>query len=137
MKALRLAATLLSFLGMSGYALAAAEPIPCKTSPHLVGPCFVMHARLSLYNGTLNLRLWQVGTHRMYAVLDGNGGMNGSEVTDYPKEPDTWLAQRRLSGFDASFFGDYEVCPLTVRKPGVMQFVCIESLSHMVARQEQ
>lgn len=39
--------------------------------------------------------------------------------------------------FDQSLFGDFKVCPLTEQRPGMMQFVCVESAEHLVARPNQ
>jgi hypothetical protein len=35
---------------------------------------------------------------------------------------------------DEAIYGDFEVCPFTSERKGAMQFVCIESASHLVAR---
>src|ERR1043165_1062139 len=34
----------------------------CRVHPKLIGKCFDVHGRLSIYNGTPALRIWKVGT---------------------------------------------------------------------------
>jgi hypothetical protein len=33
--------------------------------------------------------------------------------------------------------GDFEVCPFTRRRPGVMQLVCIAGVSHLTVRERR
>jgi hypothetical protein len=35
---------------------------------------------------------------------------------------------------DETIYGDFEVCPFTRERRGAMQFVCIESASHLVVK---
>ena len=108
-------------------AAAAQEPaVPCKGAPKIVGECFSARGRLSVHNG-IPIRIWIVGTRRMLGVKDATGG----GVTVLPE------IQRLLSLGDPMqtvVFGDYEVCPLSRQHPGWMQFVCVESATHLVAR---
>ena len=36
--------------------------------------------------------------------------------------------------FDRQVFGDFEVCPFTRRRPGIMQMVCIAGASNLTVR---
>src|SRR5216684_5338530 len=44
----------------------------CKT-PENAATCYWTHGRLSVANGTLSIRLWKIGTHRMLAIHSGPG----------------------------------------------------------------
>ena len=41
----------------------------CKTNPNLVGGCFATRGRIQVANGSLNVRLWRVGTNRLVAIV--------------------------------------------------------------------
>jgi hypothetical protein len=120
-RAVAVAALLLS-------ASAAAEETPpaCKGAPTIVDACFTVHGRLGVYNG-IPIRIWVMGTRRMLGVKDASGG----GVTVRP-EIQTLLSQDEPGA--TVVYGDYEVCPLSKAHPGWMQFVCIESTAHLVAR---
>jgi len=112
-----LAALLCSYTSLLGQ-----EFCQCGSGPG-VGPSFKVHGRLSAWNGTPTLRIWIVGTKRIL-------GIHG-EDSDSPSLPDNLT---RLPGtfFDNPVYGDFEVCPLTKYRPGVMQIVCIKSASNLV-----
>ena len=38
----------------------------------IIGDCFEIHGRLSLYNGTPSVRLWPVGTKRLLGVRESD-----------------------------------------------------------------
>ena len=38
------------------------------------------------------------------------------------------------SNFGVEIYGDFEVCPLSRKKPEAMQFVCVESAKHMIVK---
>ncbi len=101
----------------------------CKMSPKLTGPCFTVHGRLSIANGTLNYRIWPVGTHRMLAVVDGSDVFDEQAGPPLPAD-----ARGMLNGFETDVFGDYEVCPLTRSIPGHMQHVCVVTASKLMAQ---
>ena len=98
----------------------------CKGNPEVVGACYAVHGRLSTGADTIQLRLWPVGTKRMLGVSDGPE-INDAESPLYPKTI-------RFSNGDETIYGDFEVCPFTLRREGEMQFVCIETASHLVAK---
>jgi len=89
---------------------------PCKEDPDIVSACFIARGRMSLYNGSHNVRIWRTGTHRMLGADD-----------DMPLPA---LLQDKLN-WDVAIWGDFNVCPLTKERPGEMQFVCVESANHI------
>ena len=105
--------------------LTAQQSQSCKSNPYLVGQCFKLHGRASVVNGP-GLIIWRIGTGRIL-------GVQGEEENI----PDT-LSEALHKGGDVyrtDVFGDFEVCPLTKSKPGEMQWVCVESASHLVIRE--
>jgi hypothetical protein len=98
----------------------------CKGNPRVVGTCYSVHGRLSPGADTIELRLWPVGTHRMLGVSDGPA-INDAENPIYPQN----IIFRRG---DETIYGDFEVCPFTPEREGEMQFVCIESATHLVVK---
>jgi len=97
--------------------------VTCKNDPDIAAACFRVQGRLAVYNGSPSLRIWRVGTNRILGVR--------TEIT-----PENVSARFSDSDpFDTEIYGDYEVCPFTKEKPGEMQMVCIESASHLVAKQ--
>ena len=115
---------------IGGYAVAQELAPSCKTSPHVVTACFTVHGRLSVYNGFPSIIIWQIGTNHILGILDPQSETEGPRVI-----PPT---VRALLGSGPSFndvYGDYEVCPFDRLKPGQRQIACIESASHLIARQ--
>ena len=104
-----------------------AEP-SCRESNALVGPCFTVHGRLSIYNGSCVERIWPIGTKRMLALAAPNG------------ECDPILPRSVQGLLDAAppttgaVFGDYLVCPVTRQRPGMMQHVCLVTATHLTAK---
>lgn len=84
----------------------------CATDPDLVGACFWLHGRMSYYNGAPSTRIWRIGTKRLLGV---------------PSETVPESIAPNFSGFDDVVTGDFQVCPLSREKPGVMQMVCVEA----------
>lgn len=101
---------------------------PCRAQPSLVGRCFRVYGRLSLYNGAPTIRLWRAGTKRML-------GVSGSYARDgYSSVPEE--LEQRLS-WETELWGEYLVCPYTPRRAGKMQLVCIEEGKKVVARRRR
>jgi hypothetical protein len=96
--------------------------VTCKNDPDIVAACFTVHGRLSVYNGGPSLRIWRVGTSRMLGVPSETAPENVSRL---------WGSDQ----FETEIYGDFEVCPFTKDKAGEMQMVCIESASHLLAKQ--
>jgi len=111
---------------------AAASPtrfVLCRSQPRLVGKCFAVRGRLSVYNGSPSVRLWKVGTHRMLGVSDS-----------YTKEGMHHLppnVAKALGEWQREVWGDYVVCPFTGEKPQEMQMVCIASGKNLFSRARQ
>ena len=115
--------TLFSFLVVSSILSSSlpareAQDKSCRQHPQLVGKCFTVHGRLSVYNGAPAMRIWKVGTKRMLGVSEQRFAVPG-----YRNVPET--IQNQLNQ-DVDIFGDFLVCPFTRPKAGEMQLVCIE-----------
>lgn len=99
--------------------------MPCRAQPSLVGRCFRVRGRLSLYNGAPTVRLWRAGTRR---VLGVSGSYSRDGYSSLPAEIESRL------GWENEVWGDFLVCPFTRRRPREMQMVCIEEGRNIVAR---
>jgi hypothetical protein len=119
-------AAVAALLFASTAAAAEEAPPPCKGAPAVVDACFTVHGRLGVYNG-IPIRIWVVGTHHVLGVRDAGGG--GVTV-----RPEIQSLLSRAEPGATVVYGDYEVCPLSKAHPGWMQFVCIESATHLAAR---
>ena len=98
---------------------------PCRAQPSLVGKCFRVRGRLSLYNGAPTFRLWRAGTKRML-------GVSASYATaGYSSIP---AALEKQLDWETELWGTFLVCPFTQRRPQHMQMICIEAADHVVAR---
>lgn len=104
-------------LAMSFMNLIARGTCDCSGPYKVVGPSFKVRGRFSCWNGNPTFRIWIVGTKRMLGIRQGT------------KLPDN--LQALLGDFDTEIRGDFVVCPLTRQRPGVMQIVCISSVSHV------
>ncbi len=98
----------------------------CKGNPKVIGACYSVHGRLSRGADTVVLRLWPVGTKRML-------GVTGGPTLDDAGFP-IWPQSLQFTSGDEDIYGDFEVCPFTLERKGAMQFVCIESASHVVVK---
>ena len=90
----------------------------CREHPRLVGKCFRVHGRLSVYNGAPALRIWKTGTKRVLGISEQRFAEPG-----YRNVPED-VAQKINQ--DVDLVGDYLVCPFTHSQPKEMQLVCIE-----------
>jgi hypothetical protein len=124
-------AALLSIAISCLVATAAGADESCKSSPKLVGACFAVHGRLSVYNGAPALRIWPLGSNRLLGVRNPDG--NPADVAVLPPSIYRFMPER---GALPNLYGDYEVCPLTQEQPGRMQMVCIESAANLIAREK-
>ena len=98
---------------------------PCREQPALVGKCFMVRGRLSLYNGAPTIRLWRVGTKRMLGV---SGSYSQAGYSSIPEE-----LERQL-GWETEVWGDFLVCPFTRQRAKEMQMICIEEGKNIVVR---
>jgi hypothetical protein len=96
----------------------------CKGNPKVIGACYFVHGRVNLGADTVRLRLWRVGTKRILGVAAGPS-------TDDAGDP-IFPQNLRFESEDETIYGDFEVCPFTREREGAMQFVCIESASHLI-----
>lgn len=103
--------------------VAAAETPPCNQHPRIMQQCFTVHGRLSVH---ANMRpyLWPIGTNRLLGVASPDGAII------MPAELERLFAAR----IGRQVFGDFEVCPFTLRRPGVMQLVCIARATNLTVR---
>jgi hypothetical protein len=104
-----------------------AKPRPCRAQPALVGKCFKVRGRLSLYNGAPTIRLWRAGTKRILGVSASYAQEGFSIPTEIEKQLD----------WETELWGEYLVCPFTRQQPGVMQMVCIEEASRTSVRKRR
>ncbi len=97
----------------------------CKGNPKLVAECFIVHGRATVGNGTPQMRIWRIGTHRVFGIVPPE-----NEII-----PDN-LGEALVTGDVTSneVYGDFEVCPFTKSKAKHMQMVCVESASHLVVK---
>ena len=100
----------------------------CRARSDLVGRCFIVHGRLSVYNGTPSIRLWRIGSKRLLGVLDP------SDISGEPGQSTIPASVRGQLDFDKDVFGDFLVCPLTRSQSGRMQTICIESGKNLIVR---
>ena len=96
--------------------------VTCQNDPDIVAACFTLHGRLSLWNGSPSLRIWRIGTGRILGVRTETTPENVSAL--FGDDP-----------FATNIYGDFDVCPFTKEKAGEMQMVCIESASHLSAKE--
>ena len=126
----------LSSLALILFAIAAAlsptTVVPdksCREHPQLIGKCFAVRGRLSVYNGTPAIRLWVIGTRRMLGVSEQRFKLPG-----YRNLPEN--LQQQLNG-DNQIVGDFLVCPFTKPKPSEMRLVCVESAKNVSAQKRK
>lgn len=96
---------------------------PCREHPQLVGKCFAVRGRMSLWNGNPSIRIWRVGTKRMLGVSEQR-----FRLESHCNLPPT-IAERIQLGTD--LLADFAVCPFTEEKPGEMQLVRVDGATHM------
>lgn len=94
----------------------------CKSNPAIVGRCFSVEGRVSIYNGTPSIRIAPKGTKRLLGVVPSE-----EEIMPSPL--------KEAVGLDRDAFAEMEVCPLTESKRGQMQLVCVESARHIKSQQ--
>jgi len=106
----------------------------CKGNSKLVGECFRTYGRMRFYNGTHNVRIWPIGTRRLLGVEYVPGSVENP--TDEHPDGIYWMPVELsdTSTFGVEIYGDFEVCPLSKKKPGAMQFVCVESAKHLIVK---
>ena len=104
------------------------KPRPCRAQPKLIGKCFKVRGRLSLYNGAPTIRLWRAGTKRILGVSASYAQEGFSSIPNEIEKQLDW---------ETELWGDYLVCPFTRQQPGVMQMICIEEASRTSVRKRR
>ncbi len=124
----RITASLILVLcgSVSARSPSAFEPTSCREHPQLIGKCFSVRGRLSVYNGAPAIRLWRIGTRRVLGISEQRFSQ-----PDYRNLPEDLTKQ--LNG-ENEIFGDFLVCPFTPAKPREMQLVCIDSAKNVVVK---
>lgn len=89
-----------------------------------VEPCLTVHGRLSIYNGNPPLRIWKIGTKRILGISNG----------DDPEAPVVPQEIEKVLTAETAIYADFVVCPYSKDEPGVMQYVCIDSVTNVVVR---
>ena len=89
----------------------------------MIGSCLTVHGRLSNWNGNPTRRVWITGTKRMLGIRDG---------TSLPAELDV-----KIGDFDDEVYGNFEFCPFTRERQGVMQVGCIAGVSNYTVRRRK
>jgi hypothetical protein len=107
---------------------AATEEKSCRSHPQLVGRCFSLRGRLSVYNGSPALRIWRVGTRRILGISEQRFSVAG-----YRNVPANIANQINQ---DVAIFGDFLVCPFTPSRPREMQLVCIDTAKNLVIKKQ-
>ncbi len=124
----RIATSLVLILG--GSVSAISPPLQaqksCRQHPQLIGKCFNVRGRLSVYNGAPAVRLWRIGTRRVLGISEQR-----FSLPEYRNLPEDLMKQLNEEN---EIFGDFLVCPFTPVKPREMQLVCIESAKDVKKR---
>ena len=103
--------------------------LSCRAHPQIVGKCFNIYGRLSVYNGAPSLRLWPVGSHRLLGVSEQRFAVEG--FRNVPLNISKYVdGQNEL-------FGDFVVCPFTKPRNREMRLVCIESGKNLTVRKRR
>ena len=101
----------------------------CREHPQLIGNCFTVRGRLSIYNGAPALRIWRVGTRRVLGISEQRFSVAG-----YRNVPEYIESQ---TDQNVAIFGDFLVCPFTRSHAGEMQLVCIQEGKNLVVRKQK
>ena len=100
-------------------------PKHCRDHPNVVEPCFKFWGRLEAWNGTPTYRIARFGTKRILGVSDGMA------LPNYWQVPENVAVH--LTTFDSAVIANFEFCPFTRDKPGVMRLGCVESATNIKA----
>ena len=90
-------------------------------NPAVVGKCFAVTGRISVYNGSPSVRIYPKGSKRLLGVLPSENEIMPSDL-------------RAQITPDQDVFSDMVVCPFSKQKMGHMQYVCIESAKNIKVR---
>jgi len=98
----------------------------CREHPQLVGSCFNVHGKLSVYNGAPALRIARIGTNRILGVSEQRFSLE--VYKNIPEQVRAKIDQ------DKVLIGDFLVCPFTPQRKKEMQMVCIEKATNLVVK---
>jgi hypothetical protein len=98
----------------------------CREHPQLIGKCFKLRGRLSVYNGAPALRIWRIGTKRVLGVSEQRFAVSG--YLNVPEDVRNKIDQ------DKVLLGDFVVCPFTKSRAGEMQMVCIDKVTNLAVK---
>ena len=94
----------------------------CRKNPAVVGQCFSVKGRVSVYNGSPSIRIAPKGTKRLLGVVPSENEIMPS-------------ALKEAVGLDRDAFAEMEVCPMTKSERGHMRLVCVESARRIESKQ--
>jgi hypothetical protein len=83
---------------------------------------FEIHGRLSIYNGNPTFRIWVIGTNRLLGIPGGD-----IDPAEMPEKLGKLFINTSIS-----VYGDFTVKPISEYKPGIIQFVRIESVKNLI-----
>jgi hypothetical protein len=98
----------------------------CKEHPKLSGSCFKVRGRMSFSNGTPSIRIWPIGTNRMFGISEGQYYLEG-----YENVPEELIHQ---ISWGNAMYADFTLCPFTDDKLGKMRRVCVETAENISIR---
>ena len=112
-------------IALSAAAVSAAEPATqsCERHPQVQGQCFSVYGRARLFSGPPAVRIWVKDSGRTLAVGDGKYVLPG--YANLPPELAKLVKLRR------NVWATFRVCPFESERPGAMQPVCVESVTHV------
>jgi hypothetical protein len=113
----------LAVLGMASALFATDNPTICAARSDLAGPCYQVHGRLRLTNGSPGVRLWVIGTKRVLGV----GTLEDDENNIMPVK-----VSSQFLNTATQIYADFLVCPFEKDIPGKMRMICIESAKNMI-----
>jgi hypothetical protein len=88
---------------------------------------FTIHGRLSIYNGSANLRIWIVGSKRMLYIA-GDSTLALDRINQFFGDGDGW--------FTRDVFADFTVEPLAPDTKGHMRPVRVLAVKHVVVTKD-
>ncbi len=101
----------------------------CKHSPRLAGACFVVRGELEDAGGQDGLRILSLGSDRQLKIVDAED-QEGDEASLLPRSVDKALTKE---GVDAEVIASLTLCPLTPRRAGWVQHVCVAGATRVSA----
>ena len=101
----------------------------CKHSPRLAGACFVVRGELEDAGGQDGLRILSLGSDRQLKIVDAED-QEGEEASLLPRSVDKALTKE---GVDAEIIASLTMCPLTPRRAGWVQHVCVAGATRVRA----